>query len=109
MIRSLDGLHAEDGDPVPAAQVPVALTAGDLVYDDGAEQTFTPSGTTTYIEGGRVTQGTWYLDEAGRFCSFWPPSYRACYDLYWLVEDGAIVGLRFIELGRGQSFVCRYR
>jgi hypothetical protein len=24
--------------------------------------------------------------------SFWPPSYRASYDLRWMVEDGAIVG-----------------
>ena len=46
--------------------------------------------------------------ETGRFASFWPPHYTAEYDLRWLVEDGRIVGLRF--LGRDSvPFVGRYR
>ena len=45
----------------------------------------------------------------GNFGSFWPPSYRASYDLHWIVEDGAIVGLRFAELGGGSRFDGRYR
>jgi hypothetical protein len=54
-------------------------------------------------------RGEWYVDDDGRFGSFWPPSYRARYDLRWMVEDGAIIGLRFIELGRGSRFDGRYR
>jgi hypothetical protein len=50
---------------------------------------------------GRPARGKWYVDDAGHFGSFWPPSYRASYDLHWIVEDGAIVGLRFTELGGG--------
>ena len=41
--------------------------------------------------------------------SFWPPSYRACYDLHWIVENGGVVGLKFTELDRGSVFVGRYR
>jgi Alkylmercury lyase len=48
-------------------------------------------------------------DQVAHFGSFWPPSYRASYDLRWMVEDGAIVGLRFTELGRGSQFDGRYR
>ena len=65
-------------------------------------------GRTTYVENGRPTRGKWSVDE-GRFSSFWPPSYRASYELRWIVEDGAIVGLRFTETGRGSKFEGRYR
>jgi hypothetical protein len=54
---------------------------------------------------GRPTRGEWYVDDDGHFASIWPPSY----DLRWMVEDGAIVGLRFTELGRGSRFAGRYR
>ena len=57
----------------------------------------------------RPTRGEWYIDDDGHFGSLWPPSYRASYDLRWMVEDGAIVGLRFTELGRGSRFDGRYR
>jgi hypothetical protein len=109
MVRSLESLSVTDGEPISAEHIPVALTAGDLVYDDGAEQTFEASGATTYVDHGKPTHGEWYLDGSGRFCSFWPPSYRACYELLWLVEDGAIAGMRFVDTGRGDSFVGRYR
>jgi hypothetical protein len=98
-----------DGDPVRTEHIATALTAGRLVYDDGATQTFEPGGATTYVEHQRRSQGEWSVDGEGRFCSFWPPSYRACYELHWIVENRSVVGLRFIELDGGSVFVGRYR
>jgi hypothetical protein len=98
-----------DGDLVAPALIARALTAGELRFSDGATQVFEPDGGTTYVEKDRPTRGQWYVDEHGQFGSFWPPSYRASYDLRWMVEDGAIVGLRFTELGRGSTFDGRYR
>jgi hypothetical protein len=109
MASTLGDIHVSDGDAVATKHIPMALTAGGLVYDDGATQIFEPAGATTYVEQGRSTEGEWYLDDDGRFCSFWPPSYRACYDLHWIVEDGGIVGLRFVERGGGSGFNGRYR
>ncbi len=97
-----------DREPVKAAEIAEAVTRRGFTYDDGATQTFDKSGATTYIEHGRPTHGEWYLDDAGHFCSFWPPSYRACYDLRWIVEDGEVVGLEFTELNRGSTFTGRY-
>jgi hypothetical protein len=98
-----------DGDPVRAEDIPGAVTARPLVYDDGTNQSFEPDGRTVYVDGGRPTEGEWYVDENGHFCSFWPPSYRACYDLAWIVADGAVVGLRFTERDRGSRFTGRFR
>lgn len=109
MVNGLDDVVVADSDAVAPALVPRALTAGELVFDDGATQIFYPDGATTYVENGRPTRGEWHLDSDGYFVSFWPPSYRARYDLRWMVENGAIVGLRFIELGRGSRFDGRYR
>jgi hypothetical protein len=109
MASPLGDIHVSDGDAVATEHIPTALTAGGLVYDDGATQVFEPDGATTFVERGRPAEGEWYLDDDGRFCSFWPPSYRACYDLHWIVEDGGIVGLRFTELGGGSGFSGRYR
>jgi hypothetical protein len=109
MVRALENLAVADGDPVRAEHIATALTAGSLVYDDGATQTFEPGGGTTYVEHGQRSHGEWYVDSEGRFCSFWPPSYRAWYDLHWIVEKGSVVGLRFTELDRGSVFVGRYR
>ena len=98
-----------DGEAVAATLIPRAVTAGELLFDDGARQTFDVNGDTSYVEAdGRPTQGKWYVDENGRFCSFWPPSYRACYGLLWIVEGDEIVGLSFTELGRGTRFAGRY-
>jgi hypothetical protein len=97
-----------DREPVKAAEIAEAVTRRSFKYDDGATQTFDKSGTTTYIEHGTPTHGEWYLDDEGHFCSFWPPSYRACYDLRWIVEDGEAVGLEFTELNRGSTFTGRY-
>jgi len=98
----------KDREPVQAAEIAEAVAAGSFSYDDGATQTFETSGATTYIEHGRPTRGEWYVDDEGRFCSFWPPTYRACYDLRWLVEDGKVVGLEFTEINRGETFIGRY-
>jgi hypothetical protein len=108
-VHGFDDVDVSDGDVVAPALIPRALMAGELVFSDGATQIFEADGGTTYVEGGRPTRGEWYVDDDGHFGSFWPPSYRARYDLRWLVEDGAIVGLRFTELGRGSRFDGRYR
>jgi hypothetical protein len=109
MAGRLGHIHVSDGAAVETVHIPMAVTAGGLVYDDGATQVFEPAGATVYVERGRPTEGEWYIDGEGRFCSFWPPSYRACYNLHWIVEDGGIVGLRFTELGGGSGFIGRYR
>jgi len=109
MVQALENLDVADGDHVRTEHIATALTAGDFAYDDGATQTFEPGGGTTYVEHERRSHGEWSVDREGRFCSFWPPSYRACYDLHWIVENGSVVGLRFTELERGSVFVGRYR
>lgn len=109
MIEALQNMAAADDDLVAAEQIPFALTAGDLVYDDGATQVFDASGATAYVEHGRETHGQWSVDDQGRFCSFWSPSYQACYSLRWIVEGGTVVGLRFTELQGRSSFDGRYR
>ena len=109
MAQALENLAVADGDPVRTEHIATALTAGSFTYGDGATQTFELGGGTTYVEHERRSDGEWYVDSEGRFCSFWPPSYRACYDLHWIVEDGSVVGLRFTEFERGSVFVGRYR
>ena len=108
-MHGLENLDVVDGEPVAASLIPRAVAAGELVFDDGATQTFEENGDTSYVGAdGRPTQGKWYVDEDGRFCSFWPPTYRACYDLRWIVERDAIVGLSFTEQGRDTRFDGRY-
>lgn len=85
----------KDEDTVPPEDIPSAVTRGILHYEDGSTQTFDADGGTTYVESGRPTQGEWHVDSDGQFCSYWPPSYRACYALTWIVEDHLVVGLRF--------------
>ena len=109
MVEALKEIEVADDDPVDVEQIPLALTAGNFVYDDGATQVFDADGATTFVEHGRETRGQWYVDDEGRFCSFWPPSYRACYSLRWIVQGGNIVGLRFTELQSGSRFDGRYR
>lgn len=108
-MHELNDIKVSDGDTVAPALIPRALTAAELVFSDHATQVFEADGGTTYVENGRSTRGEWYVDDNGHFGSFWPPSYRASYELRWIVEDGAIVGLRFTELGRGSQFDGRYR
>lgn len=97
MPRSLEPLSPADGERVAAKNLVAALTAGRIA-----------DGVTTYVERGQPTRGEWYVDSHGRFASFWPPGYRASYDLRWLVEDGSIVGLRFTHTEDGSEFSGRY-
>ena len=109
MVEALKDIDVADDDPVSTDQILLALTAGSFVYDDGATQVFGPDGATTYVEGDRQSCGRWYVDDDGRFCSYWPPSYRACYSLRWIVEGANIVGLRFSELHGRSHLDGRYR
>ena len=109
MTTPFDGLQVTDGQSVTAEAIPEAVTRGELAYEDGSTQTFSPDGSTIYIENGRPTRGEWYVDDDGRFCSFWPPSYRACYRLDWIVENRKISGLRFSDLSKGSQFNGRYK
>ena len=95
MNEPLSDLTVIDAEEVRAPDIPRALTAASILYEDGATQAFAEDGKTVYVENGRRTLGEWYVDAEGQFCSFWPPDYRACYELRWLVEDGRIAGLRF--------------
>ncbi len=108
MTSLLDHIEADDGADVDPEQIPVALTAGTLLFDDGATQVFGTDGTTTYTERGRPSEGTWYV-EGQSFCSFWPPSYTGCYHITWLVEAGHIAGLRFDDLTNPTQFIGRYQ
>lgn len=108
MPESLPRLPVGNGDLVQADHMPAALTAATLVFADGATQTFTADGRTTYTEGGRPSHGEWWVAGDGQFGSFWPPDYRATYELRWVVEDGAITGLTFTEGGGGTRFDGRY-
>jgi hypothetical protein len=108
MIDNLQGIQVDDGAAVAATDIPKAVTAGRLVYTDGATQVFTTDGKTTYTERGGDSAGEWYVDDQGRFCSFWPPTYRACYTLRWKVENARIVGLSFTGLTDGVTFEGRY-
>lgn len=97
-----------NGDLVPEKDMPDALTAAPLVFADGATQTFTADGKTTYVEGGRPTRGEWSVIGDGAFSSFWPPSYRATYNVSWIVEDGRTTGLTFVQAATGDRFDGRY-
>jgi hypothetical protein len=109
-MQGLEDVEVHDGEAVAASLIPRAVTAGELLFDDGATQTFDVNGDTSYVEAnGRHTRGKWYVDDDERFCSFWPPNYRACYGLCWIVEGDEIVGLSFTELGRSTRFGGRYK
>jgi hypothetical protein len=100
----------EDGELITAQEIPAALTAGTLVYANGASQTFTADGQrTTYVERGSSTQGTWEILGDGKFSSFWPPDYRASYLVSWIVQDGVRVGISFVESRNGERFDGLYR
>lgn len=96
--------HLSDGDPVSAKDMAAALAAREFVYTDGATQRFDVTGATTYVDRGRSTHGEWSALGDGRFSSFWPPDYRANYDLHWIIQEGTVVGLRFREDQSGRNF-----
>jgi hypothetical protein len=98
-----------NGELVASADMPAALTAGPLVFRDGAMQVFTVDGATTYFERGRKTVGEWSVVTDGKFCSFWPPDERTTYTLTWIVEGSSPTGLRFAQDGGSLRFDGRYR
>jgi capsid portal protein len=108
MPSRFDHVEVANGDLVLAKDMVDALTAATLVFEDGASQTFTADGKTTYVERTGSSQGEWSIVQDGEFSSFWPPDYRAAYTLRWIVEDGAVTGLSFIQAGRGDRFDGRY-
>lgn len=98
-----------DGGRITAAEVAEAMTRSPFTYADGATQVFTADGRTTFSENGRQSPGEWGVDDQGRFWSFWPPSYRATYDVTWITgADGDAVGIRFTEVDRGETFEGRF-
>lgn len=108
MLESLRHLRVGDDDLVDADHMLAALTAGTLVFADGATQVFTSDGRTTYTDDGRPSRGEWWVVGDGKFASFWPPDYQATYTLRWVVGNGAITGLSFTETERGTRFEGRF-
>jgi hypothetical protein len=103
-----------------------AVTRAPLRYQDGSTQVFTPDGNTTFVEHGRRTSGEWGVDHEGSFWSFWPPDYRASYDVYWIMGadstgadntgaetadavPGTASGVRFVERHGGAVSDGRYQ
>jgi hypothetical protein len=109
MTRPGDATAVTNGELVRAADMADALTAATLVFGDGATQTFTSDGRTTYVEQGRQTEGEWSVLADGTFSSFWPPNYRASYGVRWIVDGDSPVGLSFTDDRSGQRFDGRYR
>jgi len=108
MPESLKELPVVNDEIVRAEHISMALTANTLIFDDGATQTFTLDGETTYIDLGQPSHGAWWALGDGQFVSFWPPDYQATYHLRWLVEDGTIAGVTFTELESETRFTGRY-
>ncbi|WBB67676.1 hypothetical protein [Micromonospora sp. WMMD812] len=98
-----------DGQPVDAADMIAALTAAQFVFPDGATQSFTAEGRTTYVDRGTPSVGEWSVAGDGTFASFWPPTYRATYTVRWIVEDGVRVGVSFTDTRSGVRYDGRYR
>lgn len=110
-----------NGRCIAADDVVEAVTRAPLRYQDGSTQVFTPDGNTTFVEHGRSTSGEWGVDHEGSFWSFWPPDYRASYDVYWIMDaegedaEGAgtasrtASGVRFVERHGGAVSDGRYQ
>jgi hypothetical protein len=109
MAQPQDKLGITNGDLVPAAVMPAALTKATLKYEDGSTQVFNSDGTTVFDEHGQSEEGTWSVVEDGKYNSFWPPSYRSTYTISWIVEGSEIVGLTFVEVDKGDRYVGRYQ
>jgi hypothetical protein len=95
-------------EPIEPEAIPEALTRASFAYADGSTQVFGRDGHTTFTENGRPTRGEWGVNDDGRFWSFWPPSYRAGYDLFWITEGEMAVGVRFVDQGTGATSDGRY-
>jgi len=104
-----EGSAVKNNERIAAAHVAEALTRAPFTYTDGATQVFTPDGRTTYTENGRPSSGEWGVGDQGQFWSFWPPTYRATYEVFWITDThGEVVGIRFTELDRRETFEGRY-
>jgi hypothetical protein len=103
------GTDVVDGQLVDAADMSAALIAAQFVFEDGATQTFTAEGRTTYVERGVPSAGEWSVTGDGTFASFWPPAYRATYTVRWIVENGAPVGVSFTDTRSGARYDGRYQ
>jgi hypothetical protein len=109
MDPDFPGGDAADGQPVDAADMIAALTRAQFVFRDGATQSFTADGRTTYVERGVPSAGEWSVIGDGTFASFWPPTYRATYTVRWIVENGVRVGVSFTDSRSGVRYDGRYR
>jgi hypothetical protein len=103
------GRNVVDGQPVDAVDMIAALTAAQFVFQDGATQSFTADGRTTYVDRGTPSAGEWSVTGDGTFASFWPPTYRATYTVRWIVKDGVRVGVSFTDTRSGVRYDGRYR
>jgi hypothetical protein len=99
----------KSGDRIDAGDIEEALTRAPFTYTDGATQVFARDGRTIYTENGHPMSGKWGVDDQGQFWSFWPPAYRATYDVFWITDaDVDVAGIRFTELNRGATSEGRY-
>jgi hypothetical protein len=109
MDRIPSGKNVVDGQPVDAVNMIAALTASQFVFQDGATQSFTADGGTTYVDRGTPSAGEWSVTGDGTFSSFWPPTYRATYSVRWIVEGGVRMGVSFTDTRSGVRYDGRYR
>ncbi len=65
MSKPLDHLKVAHRDLELAKDMKEALTARTLIFDDGANQTFTSDGKTTYVEHAGATRGEWSIAQDG--------------------------------------------
>jgi hypothetical protein len=98
------GTEVADGQLVDAADMIAARTAAPFVFQDGATQSFTADGRTTYVEQGTPSAGEWSVAGDGTFASFWPPTYRATYTARWIVEKGVPTGVSFTDTSSGVRY-----
>lgn len=93
---------------IAADDISEAITRAPFAYPDGATQTFTADGRTAFIENGVISQGEWGVTASGRFWSFWPPDFRAEYDVFGLVDGDRPTGVRFVDITSGATSDGRY-
>lgn len=96
------------GEPIDADDIAEAVTRASFTYPDGATQTFTADGRTSYTENGATADGEWGVTDRGRFWSFWPPDYRAEYEVFRIRSGDENVGVRFVDNTSGATSDGRY-
>jgi hypothetical protein len=91
----------DDWNVLTGPEITTALSARELVYEDGTRQSFKADGATYFGD----TTGTWRID-GDQYCSVWPPSDRwACYgvevsglDVRFVAADGSATTARYDDL-----------